>query len=594
MKISIVIPYYDNNSKLDRSFEYIKKQDLTHVECEIILANSCQDKASMEKLSVIEDSDPDRVTIVGMGGNTSKADMLNVGMGYCSGDYIMFMRAGDAINPRLFAVIGELIDQNYPEIISYGMTYAHDKFDLYDDDLFDTDNFSVVSEGDRPGKLKYLMETDISDCYLAHMYRRDLLDDVGIKFSDTSLEEDENFAYPMRLLAESVAYTEDFGYCLFENREKKDVSARITERMVQQTNLFEIIRGSGAIYDEYKDEIDAHFIKEYFLRNLKLSRASRPDDRLKHSVFEVMQYVTLNLVPKWIENDYIFSLNKDDRELMLLIGRHFESDEELNSELRKDKLLTIITTTYNRCEKIRESIECILNQSWGYFEYLIVDDGSPDITAEVVGEYDDSRIKFIRNPENHGLCYSRNVGIKNSTGNYIVCQDDDDFCRLDKMEKEMGFMLGLSDDYGMVYCESINHTRRLAGITDQEAIIIPPRNMSIARKSGYIFPELLHKNYITATAGLFRRKCLDEVGMYDENLFGYEDWDLYLRIARKYEIGFVAKPLYDYYQRPGSLISNRDDEHRRKILKSLYDIDNKFVEDRKLYGIETSFKIVSE
>ncbi len=594
MKISIVIPYYDNNSRLDRSIEYIKKQDLTHVECEIILVNSCQDKASMKKLSAIEDSDPDRFTIVDMEGTTSRADMLNAGMGYCGGDYIMFMRAGDAINPRLFAVIGELIGQSYPEIISYGMTYVHDKFDLYDDDPFGDDNFSVVSKGDRSGKLKYLMETDISDCYLAHIYRRDLLDDVGMKFSDASLEEDEYFAYTMRLLAESVVYTEDFGYCLFENREKKDASARITERMVQQTNLFEMLRGSGALYDEYKNEIDAHFVKEYYLRNLKLSRSSRPDDGLKCSVFEVMQYVTLNLVPKWIENDYIFSLNKDDRALMLLLGRHFESDEEFNYELRKDTLLTIITTTYNRCEKIREAIECVLNQSWGYFEYFIVDDGSSDRTADVVGEYDDNRIKFIRNSENRGVCYSRNVGIKNSIGNYIVCQDDDDFCRLDKMEKEMGFMLGLSDDYGMVYCESINHTKRLAGITDQEAIVIPSRDMSIVRKTGYIFPELLHKNYITATAGLFRRKCLEEVGMYDENLFGYEDWDLYLRIARKYEIGFVAKPLYDYYQRPGSLISNRDDEHRRKILKSLYDIDNKFVEDRKLYGIETSFKIVGE
>lgn len=84
---------------------------------------------------------------------------------------------------------------------------------------------------------------------------------------------------------------------------------------------------------------------------------------------------------------------------------------------------------------------------------------------------------------------------------------------------------------------------------------------------------------------------MEEVGLYDEELFAYEDWDIYLRISRKYEVAFVREPLYDYYQRSGTLISNKDSEHRSKVLKSLYEIDQKFVEDRKKYSIETSFKV---
>jgi glycosyltransferase involved in cell wall biosynthesis len=594
MKISVVIPFVEKSSKIDRSIEYIEKQDQSTVECEIIIVNACADEKVNEKLSSIEASEPEKVAIVNVDNRLTKSEILNLGMEYCKGDYILFVRPGDAINPRLFGVAADVIECFQPELVSFDMTYAHDKFDMYDDDPFLVDGFTFVEPDDKTGRISYLINSGISECYLCHLYSRSLIEEVGVRFSNDVQEENLVFAYPLMLLAEGIAYTSDNGYCFFESREYGDVSSRITERMNQQASLFEMLTGTPELYNEYRDEIDAHFIKEYYLRNLKMARAARPDDKLKLSVFEVLQYVTLSIVPKWIENDYIFSLNRDDRNLMLLLGRHFNSEQELDTELRKDMLITVITATYNRCDKIRESIECILKQSWQYFEYFVVDDCSQDETEDVVRGYTDDRIKYIRNSENHGVSYSRNIGIKNSAGNYIVCQDDDDFCRLDKLEKELECILNLPNEYGMVYCESINHTRRIAGITNQEAIILPSREMSVARKSGYIFPALLHKNYITATAGLLKKQCVEDVGMYDESLFGYEDWDLCLRITRKYEVGFLRKPLYDYYQRPGSLISNREGEHRQRILQALYDIDNKYVEDRKKYGIETSFKIVSE
>ena len=591
MKISVVIPFIETNSKIERSIDCIYKQSSSALEYEIIIVNACVDNGGNSRLLKIEASDPEKVVIINVDSSLNKAEVLNTGIDYCSGDYILFVRPGDAINPRLFGAAADVIENYQPELISFDMTYAHDKFDMYDDDPFSAEEFVFVEPEDKKGKISYLMNSGIKECYLCHLYSLSFIKEWGVRFSLDARDENMIFAYLVMLLAQSIAYASDYGYCFFENREFVDISSRINERMIQQTRLYEMLRGIPELYNEYKEEIDAHFVKEYYLRNIKMARASRPEDKLKLSIFEVMQYVTLSIVPKWIENDYIFSMNKDDRRLMRLLTRRFDSDTELNAELRKDMLITVITATYNRCERIRESIECILNQTWQYFEYIIVDDGSSDHTADVLGEYDDSRIKLIRNSENHGPSYSRNTAIKNSIGTYIVCQDDDDFCRLDKLEKEIEFMLGLTDEYGMVYCESINHSRRLNGITDQEALIIPDREMSEVRKSGYIFPALLCKNYITATAGLIKRACIEEVGMYDENLFAYEDWDLNLRITQKYEVGFVRKPLYDYYQRPGSLISKRDSEHRRKILQALYDIDNKFVADREQYGIETSFRI---
>ncbi len=592
MKISIVIPNSDSSANINISIESIKNQHFDEKEYEIIIINSGSELKSEKTLLEIEKSSPNKVALVNVPKESTKPEMLNLGMSYSSGDYLMFMLPGDVINPHLLEVAGRIIRDLEPELVSYRRTSVHDRFDMYEDDPFSLQEFTTLDLRDKAKRLEILSEGNIDECYLCHIYKKELLDDVGMQFEDDIEDEDMVFAYPLLLLADSIAYTGDYGYCSFYRQCKLDVTGKVTGRMVSQTRMYEILRGNGDLYNEYKDIIDAHFVKEYFVRNLKLARAANLGDRLKLKSFEVMQYVTHNLVPKWIENDYIFSFNKDEMRLMCMINSLYLSDEELDGELKKDALVSVITTTYNRCNKIRESIQCILRQSYQYFEYIIVDDGSSDDTEKVVRTFNDPRIKFIRNPENKGLCYSRNVGINNSTGKYIVCQDDDDFCRLDKLEKEVNCFMGLPDDYGMVYCESINHTRRLAGIVGEPAIMIPDREMSDVRKKGYIFPALLPKNFITSTAAMMRRECMEEVGLYDENLFGYEDWDIYLKIARKYKAEFIREPMYDYYQRPGTLISSRNDEHRRKIIKSLYEIDQKFVEDRKTYGVESSFKIV--
>ena len=591
MKISIIIPFDNPKKDIEKTIRFIDAQNIVAGQYELIIVSSLEDEKAKSRLMEIEEKAPDIVAIVNVPEDISRAQLLNTGMEYSSGDYIMFVRAGDAINVHLLQNACKLIDDVQPELISYEMTFAHDKFDMFEDDPISYEDFRHLTFSDVSEKKAFLMGGNVNDSFLCHIYSKALIEDVGVKFEDEAKDEDMVFAYPLFLLAESISFTKDHGYRAYVDDDKENLINRITGRMAAQTRLLELLLGTGELYDTYKDVIDAHFVKEYFIKNLKLARGSCLELELPLPTFEVMQYVTLNLVPKWIENDYLFGLDRDDRKLMLLVNEKFESAKTLNDRLKENAFISVITATYNRCDRIKESIECILRQSYQYFEYIIVDDGSEDETERVVKSFDDPRIKFIKNSENRGLCYSRNVGIRETSGRYVVCQDDDDYCRLDKLEKTLNVFMSLSDDYGMVYCESINHARRLAGNTEAPAIIIPAREMSDVRKSGYIFPALLSRNFITSTAALMRKDYMEEVGLYDEELFAYEDWDIYLRISRKYEVAFVREPLYDYYQRSGTLISNKDSEHRSKVLKSLYEIDQKFVEDRKKYSIETSFKV---
>ena len=102
--------------------------------------------------------------------------------------------------------------------------------------------------------------------------------------------------------------------------------------------------------------------------------------------------------------------------------------------------VTVLMPVYN-CEKyLRESIESILNQTFKDFEFLIINDGSSDKSAEIVESYNDNRINFVQNEKNIGLAASLNRGLDIAKGEYIARMDADDISLPERLEKQVRFM----------------------------------------------------------------------------------------------------------------------------------------------------------
>ncbi len=104
------------------------------------------------------------------------------------------------------------------------------------------------------------------------------------------------------------------------------------------------------------------------------------------------------------------------------------------------ELVSIIMPAYNCARFIRESINSVLAQTYTAWELLIVDDCSTDNTAEVVDNYADSRIRYMRNEQNKGAALSRNKALREAKGRYIAFLDADDTWTHDKLEKQIAFM----------------------------------------------------------------------------------------------------------------------------------------------------------
>src|SRR5437868_2907435 len=97
-------------------------------------------------------------------------------------------------------------------------------------------------------------------------------------------------------------------------------------------------------------------------------------------------------------------------------------------------------TVYNSEEYLREAIESILGQTFTDFEFIIIDDGSTDRSADIVNSYSDTRIRFLSNSSNLGLVASLNEGIERARGEYIARMDCDDVSLPERLAKQVTFM----------------------------------------------------------------------------------------------------------------------------------------------------------
>lgn len=198
--------------------------------------------------------------------------------------------------------------------------------------------------------------------------------------------------------------------------------------------------------------------------------------------------------------------------------------------------VSVIIPTYNRADVLANAVQSVLQQSFTDFELLIVDDGSTDNTDIVVESMDDKRIRYLKMPENAGVAAARNEGIRHAKYDYIAFQDSDDYWKSDKLEKQMAF-LTQKPEIGLLYCPY--ECQKADGST----ILVPDYTIPSEEKQGNIYRYMLLRNTIGTPGVLVRRSCLEKSGLFNESLTCLEDWELFLRISRDYEIAFQDESL---------------------------------------------------
>lgn len=202
--------------------------------------------------------------------------------------------------------------------------------------------------------------------------------------------------------------------------------------------------------------------------------------------------------------------------------------------------VSIIMPVYNGAKYLASAIESVLAQTYPAIQLILVNDCATDNSAEIIQGYlPDPRITFLTNLTNSGVAASRNVALKHATGAFIAFHDQDDLWLPNKLSLQMA-ALQQHPEVGLL------HTRYAR--IDTEGTLLPEYcsldegafgNSSAETIVGDVFEEIFISNDIQPLTSIIPKKVLDEVGWFNPDLPGVDDYELWLRIARRYPIGHL-------------------------------------------------------
>ncbi len=239
-----------------------------------------------------------------------------------------------------------------------------------------------------------------------------------------------------------------------------------------------------------------------------------------------------------------------------------------------NSFISIIIPCYNQGTYLKEALASLELCNKNLFEVIIINDGSTDdYTNSFLNNLENSGYNVI-SQENQGLGAARNAGIKNATGDYILPLDADNKIYPAYITKAIEIMNN-NDDIAVVYGNA-------QYFGDREGVLKP---------KAFNLQRLMLGNYIDACA-VIRKSSLEAVGYYDNmKIMGYEDWDLWLRMAfGGYKFFYIDEVLFEYRVSKNSMMRTlnadikKQNEIERYLMKKFSDkLDLEFVRDYFIY-----------
>ena len=383
--ISIVIPIYNAEKYLEECLNSIKNQ--TYKNFEVIMVNDgSKDDSETICMNFLRSDSRFRYLKKENGGVSSAR---NVGLDNVEGDYITFIDADDWVDENYLDLLITTVEKNHSDIVvsSYKQFNNIDVFYLRAYSLQEKYllNFERMNRDDFLTIFPKLMSTNV--CFnnaVAKLFRKELVNDLRF---DTSIKygEDLDFYFRLYLNVDSVSYVDEPTY----------------------------------VYRMHGDSTTSNFNQEHAEQELSIFK----------QMHEKIQEIGLPSIHYFNKLKKLLELRMDFLENKVLLNEYFDFLKNIEKTVTyPSTLISVVIPIYNVSPYLRLCLESVENQTYPYFEVLLINDGSRDDSKDICQEFinKDKRFRYFEQ-ENLGISAARNTGIVNSNGEFITFIDGDDF-----------------------------------------------------------------------------------------------------------------------------------------------------------------------
>jgi len=266
-----------------------------------------------------------------------------------------------------------------------------------------------------------------------------------------------------------------------------------------------------------------------------------------------------------------------------------QSKKVTNHQAEGQPLVSVIVPTYNRPDKLVEALKSIFNQTYPNFELIVINDAGADVEGLISFLDSSKQTTYVRHGRNRDRAAARNSGIKLAKGKYIAYLDDDDIFYSHHLETLVGSLEGT--DYKVAYSDAYRVHQSLENGRYNNT----HRDLPYSRD--FDQDEILINNFIPTLCLMHERCCLEEVGVFDENLTTHEDWDLWIRLSRKYHFHHIKKLTCEFsWRTDGTSTTSQRQTDFLRTMQMIYEKYRDYARNKPhiLQAQESNLKIVGE
>lgn len=243
----------------------------------------------------------------------------------------------------------------------------------------------------------------------------------------------------------------------------------------------------------------------------------------------------------------------------------------------RQPLISVLMVNYNHEDFLRESIESVLNQTYQNFEFIIVDDGSTDSSADIIKSYTDTRIKPIFQKENGHICKATNKGLEYVTGEYVARIDSDDIWLPDKLEKQM-MLFQNNPEAAICFTKVDIIDEKGENANSRYPDLYQLYNSRQESKEQWIRFFFFYGNSLLQSTMVFKSYLLETTGKFNLAYMQAHDFDFFRRLILKEDFYFIEESLVKY-RRFEKQNSSRKQENEIRFFNEHMSIRQHFFDD---------------